>query len=101
MTALAPSLIGAVTVHCPACGGRGQLRFDPVSYALSELRDKPAGTIRITAAEHAAETVLWPALAKLLPDSQPARRPPKPGARATQPGAWFYGIDQIAGLGES
>jgi len=36
--------------------------------ALSELRDKPAGTVRITAGEHAADTVLWPALAKVLPD---------------------------------
>ncbi len=36
--------------------------------ALSDLRDKPAGTIRITAGEHAAESVLWPALARLLPD---------------------------------
>ncbi|WP_394790245.1 LysR family transcriptional regulator [Rhodoferax sp.] len=36
--------------------------------ALSELRDKPAGTVRITAAEHAANTVLWPKLAKVLPD---------------------------------
>jgi DNA-binding transcriptional LysR family regulator len=36
--------------------------------SLSELRDKPAGTLRITAGEHSAETVLWPALAKLLPD---------------------------------
>lgn len=36
--------------------------------ALSELRDKPAGTIRITAAEHAANSVLWPKLAKFLPD---------------------------------
>jgi DNA-binding transcriptional LysR family regulator len=35
--------------------------------ALSELRDKPAGTIRITTGEHAAETILWPALARLLP----------------------------------
>jgi DNA-binding transcriptional LysR family regulator len=35
--------------------------------ALSELRDKPSGTIRITAGEHPAEAVLWPALAKLLP----------------------------------
>ena len=35
--------------------------------ALSELRDMPAGNIRITAGEHAANTVLWPALAKLLP----------------------------------
>jgi DNA-binding transcriptional LysR family regulator len=35
--------------------------------ALGELREKPAGTIRITTGEHAAETILWPALAKLLP----------------------------------
>src|SRR5450631_4453056 len=35
---------------------------------LSDLREKPAGTIRITAGEHAAETVLWPSLARLLPD---------------------------------
>ena len=35
--------------------------------AVGELRDKPAGTIRITATENAAETVLWPRLAKLLP----------------------------------
>lgn len=36
--------------------------------AMSELRDKPAGTIRITAGEHSAETILWPALERLLPD---------------------------------
>jgi DNA-binding transcriptional LysR family regulator len=35
--------------------------------SLSALRDKPAGTIRITAGEHAAHTVLWPKLSKLLP----------------------------------
>jgi DNA-binding transcriptional LysR family regulator len=35
--------------------------------ALIELREKPAGTLRITAGEHAAETILWPALARLLP----------------------------------
>src|SRR4051794_29890150 len=35
--------------------------------ALSELRDKPAGTVRITATENAAETVLLPKLAKFLP----------------------------------
>src|SRR5215470_7437967 len=35
--------------------------------ALSALRDKPAGTIRITASEHAANAVLWPALVKFLP----------------------------------
>ena len=34
--------------------------------ALSDLRDKPAGTVRITTVEHAAETILWPKLAKLL-----------------------------------
>ncbi|WP_076865161.1 LysR family transcriptional regulator [Bradyrhizobium mercantei] len=35
--------------------------------ALSALREKPAGTIRINAGEHAAETILWPALAEFLP----------------------------------
>jgi DNA-binding transcriptional LysR family regulator len=35
--------------------------------ALGELREKPAGTIRITTGEHAAEAILWPALTKLLP----------------------------------
>lgn len=46
-------------------------RFDEIEAelaALSELREKPAGNIRITTGEHAAETILWPALAKLLPD---------------------------------
>jgi DNA-binding transcriptional LysR family regulator len=36
--------------------------------SLSELRDKPAGTVRITAGEHAANAVLWPAFAKVLPN---------------------------------
>ncbi|TGQ64031.1 LysR family transcriptional regulator [Mesorhizobium sp. M00.F.Ca.ET.186.01.1.1] len=36
--------------------------------ALSALREKPAGTIRITAGEHSADTILWPAIARLLPD---------------------------------
>jgi DNA-binding transcriptional LysR family regulator len=36
--------------------------------ALSELRDKPAGTVRITATENAAEAVLWPILERLLPN---------------------------------
>lgn len=46
-------------------------RFDEIDdelAALSALRDKPAGRIRITADEYAAEAVLWPALRKLLPD---------------------------------
>lgn len=34
--------------------------------SLSELREKPAGTVRITTSEHAATTVVWPALQKLL-----------------------------------
>lgn len=34
---------------------------------LADLREKPAGTIRITANDHAADTVLWPKLAKFLP----------------------------------
>jgi DNA-binding transcriptional LysR family regulator len=36
--------------------------------AIAELRDRPAGTIRITTAEHAADTILWPKLATFLPD---------------------------------
>jgi len=35
--------------------------------ALTELREKPAGTIRITTTEYAADTILWPKLAKVLP----------------------------------
>jgi DNA-binding transcriptional LysR family regulator len=35
--------------------------------SLCDLRGKPAGTVRITAGEHAAQTVLWPKLSKLLP----------------------------------
>jgi DNA-binding transcriptional LysR family regulator len=35
--------------------------------ALSELRDKPAGTLRITSGDHAANTILWPALVEFLP----------------------------------
>jgi DNA-binding transcriptional LysR family regulator len=36
--------------------------------ALSELRDKPAGTIRITAGDHPTATLLWPKLGRFLPD---------------------------------
>jgi DNA-binding transcriptional LysR family regulator len=36
--------------------------------ALNELRDRPSGTIRITAHDHALRSVLWPAVQKLLPD---------------------------------
>jgi DNA-binding transcriptional LysR family regulator len=43
-------------------------QIDTELTALNKFRDKPAGTIRITAGEHAAETILWPAIAKLLPN---------------------------------
>lgn len=36
--------------------------------AVSELREKPAGTIRITATEYATEAILLPKLARLLRD---------------------------------
>ena len=36
--------------------------------AISELRGKPSGTIRITTHDHAASTILWPKLSKLLPE---------------------------------
>jgi DNA-binding transcriptional LysR family regulator len=34
--------------------------------AVSELRERPAGTIRITATDYAADTILWPKLTKFL-----------------------------------
>ncbi|MER8378088.1 LysR family transcriptional regulator [Mesorhizobium sp. M0142] len=36
--------------------------------ALSALRDKPAGTVRITTVEHAGETIIWPAMVGLMRD---------------------------------
>lgn len=45
-------------------------RFEEIEQALSALsalREQPAGSIRITAGEHAALTVLQPSLARLLP----------------------------------
>ncbi|MBM3528445.1 MAG: LysR family transcriptional regulator [Alphaproteobacteria bacterium] len=44
-------------------------RFDEIDAelaGLTELREKPAGTIRITTSEHAAEAILWPTVSKLL-----------------------------------
>jgi DNA-binding transcriptional LysR family regulator len=35
--------------------------------ALSEFREKPTGTFRITAGDHAVNSILWPKLAKFLP----------------------------------
>ena len=60
----------------PDRGGRAAARtlrpaFDDIHAklsALSELRYKPAGTIRITTNKHAAEAILWPVLGPLLRD---------------------------------
>src|SRR5436190_13441813 len=44
-------------------------RFEEIDaelVAVSELREKPAGTIRITATDYAADTILWQKLVKLL-----------------------------------
>ena len=52
-------LLGAIGPH-----------FDGIEaelVALSTLRDKPGGSVRITTGIHAAETLLRPALARLLP----------------------------------
>jgi DNA-binding transcriptional LysR family regulator len=40
-------------------------QIDTEIAAVSELGNKPAGTIRITSAEHAANSILWPKLAKI------------------------------------
>ncbi len=42
--------------------------FDGIEEALAsltELREKPAGALRLAAGDHAAETILWPAVEKL------------------------------------
>jgi DNA-binding transcriptional LysR family regulator len=46
-------------------------RFDEIEaelVSIVELRDKPAGTLRVTTSLHAAEAILMPALAKFLSD---------------------------------
>ncbi|HME84951.1 MAG TPA: LysR family transcriptional regulator [Roseiarcus sp.] len=46
-------------------------RFEEIEQALaalSEMRERPAGTIRITAGEHPARAVLQPTLTRLLPE---------------------------------
>lgn len=42
--------------------------IDAEMAALTALRDKPAGNIRITAGEHAVQSVLWPVLRHTLAD---------------------------------
>lgn len=58
-TAAGERLVAAIGPHLDG--------IDTELAALGTLRDKPAGTIRITTGIHAAQTILWPALAKLLP----------------------------------
>ena len=44
-------------------------RFEEVEAelaALSDFRDKPAGTVRITAGDHSVHTILWPKLSKVM-----------------------------------
>jgi DNA-binding transcriptional LysR family regulator len=46
-------------------------KFDEIDaelVALTALREKPAGSIRITAGEHSATAVLWPVVNKLVTD---------------------------------
>jgi DNA-binding transcriptional LysR family regulator len=43
-------------------------QIDATLAALSEFREKPSGTIRISAGEHPVDTILMPALERLLPD---------------------------------
>src|SRR5438477_10382593 len=67
---VAPTEAGERLLH--ALGPRFE-EIDAELAALSELRDKPAGTIRITATEYVVDTLLWPKLAKFLrryPDIQ-------------------------------
>jgi hypothetical protein len=43
LEALAPRLDGELTGSCPACGRSVELRFEPISYVIEELRDASAG----------------------------------------------------------
>lgn len=42
--------------------------IDAELLAVAEQRKQPAGTVRITTAEYAANAILWPRLSKILPD---------------------------------
>src|SRR4029453_13221960 len=70
-------LLTRTTRRVSPTGGGGRLlqqggpRFDDIEAeltGLTALRDTPAGTIRITTTEYAAEAVLWPKLQTLLRD---------------------------------
>lgn len=61
---VAPTEAGERLLH--TLGPRFE-EIDAALAALSELREKPAGTVRITATDYAADTILWPKLIKFLP----------------------------------
>src|SRR5215204_6221462 len=61
---VAPTEVGERLLH--TIGPRFE-EIEAELTAVSELREKPAGTIRITATEYAADAILLPELAKLLP----------------------------------
>lgn len=42
--------------------------IDHALAALTELRDKPAGLVRVTAGDHAVNSIIWPAIQRLLPE---------------------------------
>jgi DNA-binding transcriptional LysR family regulator len=60
---VAPTQAGERLLH--ALGPRFE-EIEAELAALSELRDKPAGMIRLTATEHALDTIVWPKLEKFL-----------------------------------
>lgn len=47
--------------------------MDAAIASLGDLRDRPSGTIRITTVEHAAKTILTPAMSRMLPDNPDIR----------------------------
>src|SRR3712207_5045059 len=49
-------------------GGPALDQIEPGLAVPSDLRKKPAGTIRITAGDHAINSVLWPKLSTFPPD---------------------------------
>jgi DNA-binding transcriptional LysR family regulator len=62
--------------RCPHRGGRAAGGWPRAAFrgieaqlaALGDIRERPAGLVRITADESAAQCVLWPALSRFLPD---------------------------------
>src|SRR5439155_5451 len=66
--ATAPRADGRLFMDRKVVAGKRAEKMEAELAALSELREKPAGTIRITAHEHALDTVLLPSLSRFLPE---------------------------------